>query len=416
MSMDLEKEFLTELKKRRLRRFSKRPSFRWQWPTFSAKAFSLGKLAIWLGLGLLLFVLIHQVNTQLGAQPTDDLLTRLAYRPAPPAVASPWPWKDQNLVHPAVAGMPPDVETSIKSVAAYLAQHESDPYQQVKAIHDYVVSRLTYDLNVLETGVRPSQEAKAVFRTRKAVCEGYAKLFEALGKAMGLEVAYVQGRVRQDLVPLDLIPLTVRLSRSQYDWTLHAWNTVKVGDSWQLVDTTWDDSGDSTESAYSTNYLMPPPAIMVTSHLPEQAVWQLLPQAVNHKTFEAKPILRPEFFAEGLDLVQPTAYKTKVSSVSSLNAHSIQVKTAPDYPHELRAIFTQTQSEGVWVDSLLEALDRQQLSKGTLEQVQSCQISQDQEAVQIFCPFPKPGFYEVLLFSLGERQQTFLGQLKFQVT
>ncbi|HEY9878100.1 MAG TPA: transglutaminase domain-containing protein [Leptolyngbyaceae cyanobacterium] len=414
--MDLEKEFLTELKKRRLRRSAKQFTPGRLWPPFSAKAFSLGRVAMWLGLGLLLFGLIHQVNVHLGTQPTDDLLTRLAYRSKPPEVASPWPWKEQNSIHPAVVAMPPDVETSIKSVATYLSQHEQDPYQQVKAIHDYVVSRLTYDLDVLKTGVRPSQEAKAVFQSHKAVCEGYAKLFEALGKAMGLEVVYVEGRIRQDLVPLDLIPLVVRLSRSQYDWTLHAWNAVKVSNSWQLVDTTWDDSGDSRESAYNTNYLMPPPAIMVMSHLPERAAWQLLPESVNHKTFEARPILRPEFFAEGLNLIQPTTYKTKVTGASSSNAAPIQVETSPDSSHKLEAIFTQTQSEGVWVDTLLQALDRQQVSQETLEQVESCQISQAQESAQIFCPFPKPGFYEVLLFSLGERQKTLLGQLKFHVT
>jgi transglutaminase/protease-like cytokinesis protein 3 len=83
---------------------------------------------------------------------------------------------------------------------------------------------------------------RTVFKTHKAVCEGYANLFLELGQEVGLDVAYIRGKVRQDLAPLDLIPEAFRLINPTYDWTLHAWNAVKVGGYWQLVDTTWDDS------------------------------------------------------------------------------------------------------------------------------------------------------------------------------
>lgn len=46
-----------------------------------------------------------------------------------------WPRKNAGL-HPAVAKMPPGMETSIESVARYIAREETDPFLRVKALHD----------------------------------------------------------------------------------------------------------------------------------------------------------------------------------------------------------------------------------------------------------------------------------------
>ena len=104
---------------------------------------------------LLLIVIIHQTG----------LLTRLLYNPQPPLLTSPWSWQNQETIHPVVASLTPEIEKNIKSVAEYIAQKESDPYLRVKALHDYVINRVTYDLDVLKgtTGVRPSQDAQHCF-------------------------------------------------------------------------------------------------------------------------------------------------------------------------------------------------------------------------------------------------------------
>lgn len=105
------------------------------------------KLKYLLGYSLLLMALIYQANPS-AINPVSNLLVRLVQNPKPPASNSPWPWKDSRTIHPLVASMPSNVETSIKSVAEYIAQRESDPYLRIKALHDYVISRLVYDLDV----------------------------------------------------------------------------------------------------------------------------------------------------------------------------------------------------------------------------------------------------------------------------
>jgi hypothetical protein len=370
-------------------------------------------LKYFFGCSLLLGALLYQSNPTFINSSTQGFFDRLRYKPAPPLLDSPWSWKQQEKIHPVVVNLPADREKSIQSVAEYIAQREPDPHLRIKALHDYVISRITYDLPVLKTGKRPSQDAQTVFSTRKAVCEGYANLFMALGKSIGIEVVFVGGKVRQDLAPLELIPKTLRLLKGNYDWTLHAWNAVKVAGDWQLVDTTWDDS-DSTDpnAAYSAAYLMPPPEVMIASHLPEQSDWQLLRLPKSPSTFEEQPILTPEFFMEKLVMLSPLEYSSKVA-----NTGLIEVKSPLNSPKKVAAIFAKRQEAEV---SLWNPPTENPFAQENLVGIKKCQTQNQAGAItQISCPFPSAGDYQVLLFSLQQPTEqakgkvTPIGQLRF---
>lgn len=234
--------------------------------------------------------------------PTPSTDPRSQPQPSPnPQVPQFWNLEKAEL-HPAVANMPASVETSIEAVAKYIAQQESDPFQRVKALHDYVADRIAYDAPAFfGQAPRPPQDAETVFRTRKAVCAGYAKLLEALGQAIGEEIVYVVGDSRSEV--------------SDLNGGSHAWNAAKIGGNWYLIDATWD-SGYVEPSGftkkYGSSYLFPPPEVMVISHFPNDAAWQLLPQPLARGDFLRQPMLRPKFFAEGLKLLSPTRSQTDV--------------------------------------------------------------------------------------------------------
>ncbi|MBD2088606.1 hypothetical protein H6F67_01855 [Microcoleus sp. FACHB-1515] len=303
--------------------------------------------------------------------------------------------------------MPPEAEKSIQSVARYIADREPDPYLRIKALHDYVVSRVEYDLDVLKTGNRPLQDAQTVFATHKAVCEGYANLFVSLGQAIDIEAVYLEGRIRRDLAPLDLIPASLRALNSGYDWTLHAWNAVKVAGSWQLVDTTWDDGANS----YSTNYLLPLPQVMIVSHLPNNPDWQLLNDPKSQDAFEDQPILTPEAFIDGLTIASPTKYETAVQDVAVIN-----VQHPSNYSKKIAALFIQTAETEFSLESLLPT--DTQTDKF---EPQQCQSQQALSETEISCRFPASGDYQVLMFSLEEASSpepraTPIAQLRFQAS
>ncbi len=408
MSNNLEKEFYKTFQQQNLRKKKQLKSIRLDALFKKIKNFSRTQFKNILIFLSILFLIIFQSYIPMRYNSYSDLITYLVNNPTPPFVSSPWPWKEHQTIHPIISSLTPDVETSIRSVAQYIAQHEPDPYLQVKAIHDYVISRVTYDLNVLQTGVRPSQDAQTVFVTHKAVCEGYANLFQELGRAIGLDVVYIKGKIRKDLAPIDLIPTAFRLLQSNYDWTLHAWNAVKIEGNWQLVDTTWDDTG--SKDLYSTNYLMLPPELMIISHFPLIQGWQLLRHSKNYQSFEKQPILTPQFFAQGLTLISPDEYQTTIEK----NA-VIELRSLAEDPPRIGAIFSKINKSNflVW-DLLLSNSSNQR------QQLKACRTQTESSRIRLYCQFPEPGEYQVLLFSLApeshslNRKTTRIGQLKFR--
>jgi transglutaminase-like putative cysteine protease len=215
--------------------------------------------------------------------------------PTPPPVMS-VTYPMQATVHPVVANMPPEVETSIANVGKYIAEHEPNPVLRVKALHDYVADRVAYDAAAYASGHIPHEDGdpQAVFRSRKGVCAGYAALMRELGRASGDEIAYVVGDARSAQRPME--------------GEGHAWNAVKIGGGWYLLDATWDAGpidGSAFKKQYTTEYLFTPPEMFAVTHFPEQAKWQLLEHSLSHAEFFRRPVLAPAFFRWGLELRQP---------------------------------------------------------------------------------------------------------------
>lgn len=214
----------------------------------------------------------------------------------PPAmeVSGALSWPVPAELHPLVAAVPPLDETSYLSVARYIDANEKDPWQRVKALHDYVADRVAYDVDALQAGKRPPQDPETVFRRRLAVCAGYANLVAAMGNAIGEEIR--------------VIPGDARLESSDLAGDGHAWNAAKVEGRWVLLDATWD-AGSVTASGFrkrfDTRYLFVPPEVLGVTHFPEDPGWQLREPPLSRGDFFRQPVLRAGFFADGLTLVSP---------------------------------------------------------------------------------------------------------------
>lgn len=213
-----------------------------------------------------------------------------------------WPWKRE--VHPVIAGMTVSDETSPEAVGRYISARVTDPFQRVKALHDWVVTRLRYDHASL-TGTRKPQDARSVFDSRTGVCEGYARLLVELGKHTDTRIVYVTGDVRNDdgsLAPIG-----------------HAWNAVEVQGAWYVMDATWDDAtmSDGSES-YSTDYLFIPPEVAGLDHFPDEARWQLRSTPLSRAAFLRQALARPGFAKERLTLQAPERMVVDVDDTFSL--------------------------------------------------------------------------------------------------
>lgn len=111
-----------------------------------------------------------------------------------------------------------------------IVQNETSPYQIALAFHDRII--LAVDYATKPDSNTPVDEPWAhnivgAVSGRGVVCEGYAKLYQLLLKAAGVDCIYVQGASGTD--------------PSYY--ICHAWNLVKLDDGqWYWVDLTADDT------------------------------------------------------------------------------------------------------------------------------------------------------------------------------
>lgn len=203
-----------------------------------------------------------------------------------------WPWIGQ--VSPTVSGMSPHDELTLASVAQYIRSREPDPFRRVKALHDWVVTRLEYDHDSVNPLRRKPQDAATVFQNRVAVCEGYARLLVELGRLTGDQIVYLTGDVREEFGAAAPVG--------------HAWNAAKIADRWYLIDATWDDPTDPATQrslTYRTDYLFIPPDVAIWNHFPDDARWQLLGNPLTRGDFLRQPFARPGIAREGITMISP---------------------------------------------------------------------------------------------------------------
>ncbi|MBQ9658921.1 MAG: hypothetical protein IJV31_09205 [Clostridia bacterium] len=113
-----------------------------------------------------------------------------------------------------------EIEQEVNTILAKVTG-KSD-YQKISIIHDYLVDNLSYDQEINKPFIYNIYGALV---NKKCVCEGYAKAYKYLLDKCGIESIIVIG-IGQN---------------SSGQTENHAWNYVKLNNSWYAVDVTWDD-------------------------------------------------------------------------------------------------------------------------------------------------------------------------------
>jgi hypothetical protein len=281
-----------------------------------------------------------------------------------------WPMAD--TLHPLVTKMPASAQTSIESVALYIAASEKDPFQRVKAMHDWIAENIAYDFATLTH----SQTAEDVFTRRTAVCAGYARLLVEMGKITGDEVVYLVG-VSRDL-------------SGEVGGIGHAWNAVKIQEEWYLVDVTWNAGhlqNNVFVKAYGTDYLFTPPDVFHVDHFPDEPEWQLLENPISRGDWMRRPMLKPGFYAHGLKLEEPVRSQSSVGSTAQVILGNPSNRTV--------------------VASLIP--------KGDDGKKHPCDVKGSETArVRVECDVPADGIWQVQLFAgePGLNLYPFVGQIE----
>ena len=132
---------------------------------------------------------------------------------------------------------------------------------RARVIYRWVVGHIKYkDLDTDSFPVRPAWQSphgsyfndglspQQTLVRRFTDCEGFALLYEALSREMGLQVMFISGFAGLNGVT-----------------GYHAWNAVQIDGQWEMVDVTWGAHPEQRERWFLT-----PKSKFLTSHVPDK--------------------------------------------------------------------------------------------------------------------------------------------------
>ena len=205
-------------------------------------------------------------------------------------------------------------EETLPELVAFLVSGSADVSSKTKVMHDWICDNIAYDTDVFTEEGAGSQDYETVLKKRRAVCVGYANLFAAMCYYAKIEQKIIPGWSKGAFYPGYL--------RDESD---HAWNAVKLGNKWQLIDITWDAGyveGRTFIKRYTTQWLSLSPAQFIYSHLPEESRWQLLGEKEirTGEKFVEEPYLPGLFFEYGLKFgKEEPKYTNKIGGIFSFD-------------------------------------------------------------------------------------------------
>ena len=223
---------------------------------------------------------------------------------APTVARGPHDWPFPLGAHPMAARL--DGVNDPVAIGRAIRKQEPDPWTRAVIAHDVVARRLEYDTPAFDTGRIPRQDPRSVLRTGRAVCAGYANLFDAIATAAGLKSAVVTGPVWGAWSKHDADKYATKHGHPPTGASLgsHAWNAVRLDGEWRLIDVTWDD-GD--EGRVTTDYLFTPARVMALDHWPSARRWQAGLPMKNLAQFKAQAPLTPQGVRFGIRIASPQA-------------------------------------------------------------------------------------------------------------
>jgi hypothetical protein len=276
---------------------------------------------------------------------------------------------------------PASAETSIEALAAYLAKPARNDLEKVRALFVWMTDNIAYDGTSLASGNIRSEDQKvdAVLRNRQSVCAGYASLFVAIGKAMGLDVVSISGYSKG---------ISFTLGEMQ-ERNNHAWNAVKINGVWHLLDSTWGAGklwkNFHFKKEFDDFYFLTPPEKFIYSHFPADPYWQLLSQPVSRVDFFNRIYVKPPFFKNQLEAV------SHHNSVIFANGEVVISLRAPD---------------DVDVSSFLRTPENKKIL---------CQVERKDGLALIKAAIPEPGDYALEIYSSLKSSRVFNFALAYRV-
>lgn len=188
------------------------------------------------------------------------------------------------------AKIPNSASKSVELLANHITNNLSTPEEQLRSAYVWIAKNVSFDKSGIPDFISDydaDSTANVIIKKKKAVCSGYAELFDKVCKKMGFESHVVTGYTMQNGTAED---------------AGHAWNAIKMSNGkWYLFDPMWG-AGILTKGKfskkYSTSFFMVDPQDFLKTHMPFDPVWQLINYPIKAESFvkSEAPVNKSVFF------------------------------------------------------------------------------------------------------------------------
>ncbi len=314
----------------------------------------------------------------------------LVARPPEPATKptplAPSAWPDLSLyrngqIDPRVRALSEKIQaaafrnpvTGLKDLTAALVGQEKDPFMKIKLIHDWICVNISYDVAMLRNQFAADQDIEHVMNSRKAVCSGYSRVFQAMAEQASFSCVTVSGFTKNQVGPRGLTA-----------GNSHAWNIVQINGGRYIVDTTFD-SGHVKDwlfiKRYSTDNLFVDPQVSLYMRYPKQEEQQLVTRPISPEEFLNSPDVENAFFSYGLKLPG--------------SGLSWKMASAGEFSFDIGLT-----KHGIVIDAVLSGPNGAEIEQGTMIQ----KLSPDSRRIQVI--LPSAGLYTLEVFAkdIGEKR------------
>tara|TARA_R100000935_G_scaffold58637_1_gene96696 strand:- start:561 stop:1490 length:930 start_codon:yes stop_codon:yes gene_type:complete len=197
----------------------------------------------------------------------------------------------------AVLTMYPNTFDSPEKLAKFIARDFNTEEDKVRAIYTWIIQNVAYDPEEYKkfdykfSNYRERNEKdeklrhkiiKRTLKTGRAVCEGYAMLFERLCELQGIKNYLVRGDIKSNFSDIGR-PFK----------RIHMWNVTYIDGKPYLFDTTWGAGKYNgtfiKEPSYF--YYKTPPELLIKTHFPDMAEDTFLGDGFTKEQFAEQPLV-----------------------------------------------------------------------------------------------------------------------------
>ena len=162
----------------------------------------------------------------------------------------------------------------------------------------WICDNIAYDSYSYYAGSSVDCTPEGVFKSGKAVCSGYARLYKNIADYLDLEVecvtCYAKGVGYEP---------GQKMNESN-----HEYNVIKLNNQWYPIDSTWG-AGHLKDKkfikSYNEFYFLANPELLITTHFPVEDKWQLTKRKYSLEEFLKWPKVESYFYRLGFEKYTP---------------------------------------------------------------------------------------------------------------